>query len=198
MPLFHSKPYLTTSGGGDTLSIFSTCRLTAFPLLHFLWPWKGLMPFLSLWLLLCHLQAVSLSCVRLFATLWTVAHQAPLFMGLSRREYWRRLPCPPAGDLPDPGVEPVSFLSPALAGRFFTTSATWETHFCPLTAVFYEVCPEPIPAAWGPKYSHGSLYLGWGQTFLLTPWASFLTVSLSTRAHISLLLYFPSILPNTK
>ena len=69
MPLFHTEPHLTTSGGGDTLSIFSTCRLAAFPLLHCLWLWKGLMPFLSLWLLLCHLQAVSLCHVQLFASL---------------------------------------------------------------------------------------------------------------------------------
>ena len=46
--------------------------------------------------------------VRLFVTLWTAAHQAPLSMGFSRQEYWRGLPCPPPGDLPDPGIEPVS------------------------------------------------------------------------------------------
>ena len=70
-----------------------------------------------------------LSCfsrVRLFATLWTVACQAPLSMGFSRQEYWRELPLPPSGDLPDPGTEPVSLLSSALAGEFSTTSATWE------------------------------------------------------------------------
>ena len=44
---------------------------------------------------------------------WT-AHQAPLFMGFPRQEYWSRLPFPPAGDLPDPGMEPVSPASPAL------------------------------------------------------------------------------------
>ena len=60
------------------------------------------------------------------ATLWTVACQAPLSMGFSRQEYWSRLPCPPPGDLPDPGIEPMSLMSPALAGGFFTTSATWE------------------------------------------------------------------------
>ena len=61
-------------------------------------------------------------------TLRTVAHQAPLSMGFSRQEYWSGLPCPSPGDLPDPGIEPVSLTSPALAlaGRFFTTSATWE------------------------------------------------------------------------
>ena len=61
-----------------------------------------------------------------FATLWTVASQASLSMGLSRQEYWSGLPCPPPGDLPDPGIKPMSFMSPALAGKFFTTSATWE------------------------------------------------------------------------
>ena len=64
--------------------------------------------------------------VRLFVTLWTVAHQAPLTMGFSRQEYWSGLPCPPPGDLPDPGIKPESLMTPALTGRFFTTSATWE------------------------------------------------------------------------
>ena len=49
---------------------------------------------------------------------WTVAHQAPLSVGFPRQECWSRLPFPSPGDLPDPGIEPVS---PALAGRFFTT-----------------------------------------------------------------------------
>ena len=47
-------------------------------------------------------------------------------MGFSSREYWSGLLCPPPGDLPDPGVEPESLMFPALAGGFFTTSATWE------------------------------------------------------------------------
>ena len=58
-----------------------------------------------------------LSCcsrVRLSATPQTVAHQAPLSMGLSRQESWSGLPCPPPGDLPDPGIEPLSPASPAL------------------------------------------------------------------------------------
>ena len=59
----------------------------------------------------------------ILATLCTVAHQAPLSMGFSRQEYWSGLPCPPPGDLPNPGIE---FGSLALAGGFFTTSATWE------------------------------------------------------------------------
>ena len=64
--------------------------------------------------------------VGLFATLWTLAHHAPLSMGFSRQEYWNGLQCPPPGDLPNPGVEPMFLMSPALAGRFFTTSATWH------------------------------------------------------------------------
>ena len=41
-------------------------------------------------------------------TIWTVAHQTPLSMGFSRQEYWSGLPCPPPGDVPDPGIEPRS------------------------------------------------------------------------------------------
>ena len=52
--------------------------------------------------------------VKLFETQWPVAHQAPLSMGLSRQEYWSGLPCPPPGDLPDPGIKPTSPTSPAL------------------------------------------------------------------------------------
>ena len=64
--------------------------------------------------------------VQLFATPWIVAHQAPLSMGFSRQEHWSGLPCPPPGGLPNPWVEPASLTSPALAGRLFTTNATWE------------------------------------------------------------------------
>ena len=64
------------------------------------------------------------SCVRLFAIPWTVAHQTLLSMGFSRQEYCSGLPCPPPGDPPYPRIEPASFMSPALAGGFFTTSAT--------------------------------------------------------------------------
>ena len=56
----------------------------------------------------------------------TVACQAPLSTGFSRKEYWSGLPCSPPGDLLNPGIEPTSRMSPALAGKFFTPSATWE------------------------------------------------------------------------
>ena len=58
-----------------------------------------------------------LSRVRLFATPWTAARQAPLSMGFSRQESWSGLPCPPPGDLPNPGIEPGALF---IAGRFFS------------------------------------------------------------------------------
>ena len=73
---------------------------------------------------------------RLFLTPWTVACHVSLSIGFSRQEYWSMLPCPPAGDLPDPGVEPVSLVSPALAGGFFTISDTFFFFFS-----FAQSCP---------------------------------------------------------
>ena len=61
--------------------------------------------------------------VELFATPWTIAGQPPLSMGFSKQEYWSELPCTLPGDLPDPGIEPASLMSPALADKFFTTAA---------------------------------------------------------------------------
>ena len=75
----------------------------------------------------------------LFTTLWTVAFQVPLSVEFSRQEFWSGLPCPPPGDLPNPGIKPTSVMSPALAGGYFTIGAslvarlvknppaTWET-----------------------------------------------------------------------
>ena len=73
----------------------------------------------------CHLLLL-LSCfsVRLFVTPWTEACQAPLSMEFSRHKYWSGLPCPSPEDLPYPGIELASPMSPELAGRFFTTSST--------------------------------------------------------------------------
>ena len=71
-----------------------------------------------------HVRACVLSYAQLFVTPGTVACQAPLSRGSSRQEYWSRLPFPSAEDLPYRGTEPAS---PALVGRFFTTSATWKT-----------------------------------------------------------------------
>ena len=66
--------------------------------------------------------------VRLSVTPGTADHQAPLSMGFSMQKYWSRLWCPPPGDLPDTKIETESLMSPALAGRFFTTGAAWEAH----------------------------------------------------------------------
>ena len=79
-----------------------------------------------------------LSCfshVQFFATPWTVACQAPLSIGFSRQEYWSELPFSPPGDFPNPGIEPTPLMSPALAGGFFTTSATWEVLFALICAL---------------------------------------------------------------
>ena len=73
------------------------------------------------------LCAQSLSHVRLFATPWPVAHQAPLSMEFSRHEYLSELPFPLPEDLPSPGVEPVSPVAPALAGGFCYHWAIWES-----------------------------------------------------------------------
>ena len=72
-----------------------------------------------------------------FSTLWTVASHAPLSMGLSWHEYYSGLPFPPPGDLPNPGIEPMSLMIPALAGRFFTTTATWEAWVNCMVCEFY-------------------------------------------------------------
>ena len=85
----------------------------------------GLQPWLCLFLAEC-MRAKLLSHVQLCATPWTVARQVPLSMGFSRQEYWSGLSFLTPGYLPDPGVEPSSLMSPALAGGLFTTSAIQE------------------------------------------------------------------------
>ena len=63
----------------------------------------------------------------LCAALWTVALGYILSMAFSRQEYWSGLQCPSPEDLSNPGIKPMSLTSPALAGEFFTSSATWES-----------------------------------------------------------------------
>ena len=81
-----------------------------------------------MWLLSIMSMQSCFSLVQLFGTLWTVACQAPLFMGFSRWKHWSGLLCPPPGDLHNPGIKPASLMSPSLAGGFFTTGSTWEAH----------------------------------------------------------------------
>ena len=93
---------------------------------------------------MCCLVAKS---VRLFATPWTVAHQAPLSVGFPRQERWSGLPFPAPGDLPNPGIEPAS---PALAGGFFTTEPPehqrWDTRELFLTKLGRTgACPGASP-----------------------------------------------------
>ena len=73
-----------------------------------------------------------LSCAQLFATPWTVAHQAPLIVGFSRLEYWSGLPFLTPGDLPNPGIGLASLVSHALACGFFTLGPPGK---CPLPHV---------------------------------------------------------------
>ena len=108
--------------------------------------------------------------VQLFASLWTVDLQAPLSMGFPRQEYWSGLPFPSPGDLSDQtqGSNLWLLMSPAVAGGFFTTSATWETQSHPArmaitqrgntkqnkTCKYYTDARALIANADSPKLSH--------------------------------------------
>ena len=69
---------------------------------------------------------IPFSCLRLFATTRTATHQAPLLLECPRQEFWSGLPFRTPGDLPNPGIEPASLMSPALTGGLFTTGTTWK------------------------------------------------------------------------
>ena len=90
-----------------------------------MWTWRTEKSYyLSLSKMTCAAAAMMLnhfSHVGLFGTPWIVAYQAPLCIGFSKQEYWSGLPCPPPGDLPNSKTELLSPVSPALAGRFFTS-----------------------------------------------------------------------------
>ena len=93
---------------------------------------------MDLLILLCMLSCFSR--VQLSAVLWTVACLAPLSLDFSRPEYWSGWQCSPAGEPPDPGIEPTSLVSPALAGGFFNISATWKVHLILGVSVFILLC----------------------------------------------------------
>ena len=121
---------------------FNYCQLLSLKLLTFLFslpivlvPSSSALNHYSLRCVCAHVLS-GFSHVYLFATPWIVALQASLSIGFSKQEYWSGLSCPPLGDLADPGIEPVSLKSPALAGRLFTTSTTQEV---PLS-VYVPVC----------------------------------------------------------
>ena len=87
-----------------------------------------------------------------------VACQARLSMGFSRQEYWSGFPCSPLGDLLNPGIEPASLTSLALAGRFFTTGTTWEAHVLHVLYVsiqiYLHVCVYVCVCIYVWPYSH--------------------------------------------
>ena len=86
------------------------------------------------------MRAKPLSRARFSVTPWTGACQAPLSMGFSRQEYWSGLPFPPPGDLPAPGVEPESLMSPARAGSYFTpVPPNSEAHTYICVCVYIEI-----------------------------------------------------------
>ena len=128
-----------------------------------------------------------LSCVRLFAALWTASRQAPLSMGLPRQEHWNGLPCPPSGDLPDPGTEPVSPTSPA-----WQSGSSWPRH---RTCVPYIPCTgsqdlpdpgtEPVSLT-SPAWQSGS---SWPRHWTWVPYipcmaARHFTTTATWEAHI--------------
>ena len=128
----HKTKNIKNSRGASDTAVFERCSfpLKIYSFIH------------SFFLLICGTHAIieniafdsvcttfrsdqSLSRVQLFVTLWIVAHQALLSMGFSRQEHWNVLLCLAPGDLPDRGIIPISLVSHALTGKFFTISTTW-------------------------------------------------------------------------
>ena len=83
--------------------------------------------------------SVSCSVLSDSATTWTVAHQAPLSMELSKQEYWSGLPFPSPGDLPHPGIKPVSPVSPALQADFSPTEPPRKLYVYFMNTYVYHV-----------------------------------------------------------
>ena len=100
------------------------------------------------------------SCPTLFDS-WTTVYQASLSMGFSREEYWSGLPFSSPENPPDPGIEPTSLVSPALAGGFFTTSTTWLS-WCLRWWRIHRQCRRPGFSPWIEK-------LTWRKELLVTP-----------------------------
>ena len=132
--LIHTSPFILPNILNSSKSLFP-------PFTHF--------SLCFLWLLWLCLR----SNVSDFVTLWTVARQAPLSMGFSKQECWSGLPCPPPGDLPDPGIKPASLMSPALEGGFFTTGVTWEASLYLLNHRLNHLSPQVCTST--PVYHRG-------------------------------------------
>ena len=102
----------------------------------------SLFVYLWVWICMCLYIACVPNRIWLFVTPWTVTRQAPLSMEFFRQECWSGLPFSPPGDLPDPEIKPESLVSLALAGGFFSTSATREAHVAASACVQIHVCPS--------------------------------------------------------
>ena len=98
--------------------------------------------------------------VRHFVTPWTAACQTPLSMGFFRQEDWSGLSFPSPGNLPNPGIKPMSLVSLALAGELFTTSATWEAPCMCICPKEEERVFTELKHQWPQKHSLGFLYRG--------------------------------------
>ena len=103
-----------------------------------MWCTAGLITLITLFIVSLHACVLSgFSRVWLFETQWTIAHQAPLSMGFSQKEYWSGLPCPPPGDHPNPGIQPTSPASPALQMNSLPLSH-WGSHYISSTYLYYK------------------------------------------------------------
>jgi len=80
-----------------------------------------------------------LSCIQLCVTLWTAARQAPVSTEFSRQQYWSGLSRPPPRNLPNPGIEPGSLLSPPCIRGFFTTNTTWEAQMAAKLEIYNRI-----------------------------------------------------------
>jgi len=123
------------------------------------------------------------SCVRLCATLWTIACQAPLSMGFSKQEYWSGLPGPSPGDFPNPGIESTSLKSPALADGFFTIRSTWED-FLTMEPFFSETshCPRVLRKSLA-KYGMNSKFLYLASQAMDKPQSAFPALSCTASKY---------------
>ena len=133
-----------------------------------LWPW--VVTWLSVISALCMLSYFSH--VRLFATPWSIAHQAPLSMEFSR--HWSGLSCPSARDLPDPGMEPTSLTSPALQVILYPLNHLGSLIAAPQGPIFNHM--SPLWSYWEPSHSaiRTSLLIGWPTDLIFLGLSQFL------------------------
>ena len=132
-----------------------------------------------------------ISCVCLFVTPWTIAHQDPLPMEISRQQYWSQLPFPLLGDLPHAGIEPTSLVCPALVGGFFTTARPGKLKTGPLP-------PKSFQSGRRSSVFISVQSLSRVQLFA-TPWTAARQVSLSITNSQSLpkLMSIKSVMPSS-